>query len=611
MTKVTLNDVQTGYNSTATTNSNYAIIEKAFDNTLSRDGTSPNQMEAVLDMNTNRIINLAAPANPNDAVRLQDLSVSVVASNDALLFSSKASATAAKVPSSAGYVQTAGYATPGDSGGGVYARVLSQPTHDAWFQTADGAFWELASNEVWIEQLGASPDNPDNSANINSAAVFAALKGKTLRAAAGPYTIKNKCVIRNTCRLGGSTWNYAGDSSIIAVEVSTGSADTPLDQFYTDSMELPSIVNLNKTTTGWLQTGVLGTVGLRFVNPYRSRFTVPKVSGFETNMAVLAVGSAAIGAYYNQFFFGDLADGKIALDLTPGSNGTVNENLFYGGRFFISSSEGTQVADTRFVVNPGNGNKFMHCAFEGNAPEFHIANTGQFMDLVSCRYEAGGGGKVRINDSGQQTCIVGGVNPINGVTWSGGTNVTGSGRAMVQASDGMIQSSNAGNKGVVIAYNRSADSSPAFAIFGSTSNDPMNAATSDTSWTVSMTANGIYVKNATDSQFNARTFMSNSSFYVGDGTAAITTMPRLTGFVTGGINYLRILQTDFLDLNKAGAAYKIANLQVVGPRISGWTTPTGTATRTGFATSTATTANVAEALMALIQDLKTHGLLGA
>jgi hypothetical protein len=63
----------TGFLSYFTHNSNADKIEEAFQNTVSRDGSSPNQMEAVLDMNSNRIINLGAPKDPTDAVRLQDV----------------------------------------------------------------------------------------------------------------------------------------------------------------------------------------------------------------------------------------------------------------------------------------------------------------------------------------------------------------------------------------------------------------------------------------------------------------------------------------------------------------------------------------------------------
>jgi hypothetical protein len=52
-------------------------------------------------------------------------------------------------------------------------------------------------------------------------------------------------------------------------------------------------------------------------------------------------------------------------------------------------------------------------------------------------------------------------------------------------------------------------------------------------------------------------------------------------------------------------------LQVVGARKTGWTAATGTATRTSFATSTVTTAALAQAVKALIDDLISHGLIGA
>lgn len=77
MTKVILNNVGTLTNTTTAVgniNSNSATIETAFDNTLSRDGTSPNQMESTLDLNSNQIINLPTPATADSPLRLQDLS---------------------------------------------------------------------------------------------------------------------------------------------------------------------------------------------------------------------------------------------------------------------------------------------------------------------------------------------------------------------------------------------------------------------------------------------------------------------------------------------------------------------------------------------------------
>lgn len=71
--KVTLPPIQSGYRSSTALNSDLAAIEAAIENTLSRDGTAPNQMEADLDLNDNRIINVGEPVDDTDAARLTDI----------------------------------------------------------------------------------------------------------------------------------------------------------------------------------------------------------------------------------------------------------------------------------------------------------------------------------------------------------------------------------------------------------------------------------------------------------------------------------------------------------------------------------------------------------
>lgn len=53
----------------STINNNMAAIQTAFENTLSRDGTSPNQMTADFDMNSNQILNLPAATTSTEPVR--------------------------------------------------------------------------------------------------------------------------------------------------------------------------------------------------------------------------------------------------------------------------------------------------------------------------------------------------------------------------------------------------------------------------------------------------------------------------------------------------------------------------------------------------------------
>lgn len=76
MTKIVLNNVSNPNDLTtafANINTNNATIASASDNTLSRNGASPNQMQAPLDMNSNPIINLPVPISTSSPLRLSDL----------------------------------------------------------------------------------------------------------------------------------------------------------------------------------------------------------------------------------------------------------------------------------------------------------------------------------------------------------------------------------------------------------------------------------------------------------------------------------------------------------------------------------------------------------
>jgi hypothetical protein len=74
--KVTLGSVGNIDNSLLSTiNNNNALTTTAINNTLSRDGTIPNQMFANLDMNSFQILNLPAPGSINSPLRLADVAV--------------------------------------------------------------------------------------------------------------------------------------------------------------------------------------------------------------------------------------------------------------------------------------------------------------------------------------------------------------------------------------------------------------------------------------------------------------------------------------------------------------------------------------------------------
>lgn len=71
MAKLSLTRLAGGYLSTAAVNANYTLMETALDNTLSRDGSTPNTMSADIDMNSSgRITNMLDAVNNQEPITL-------------------------------------------------------------------------------------------------------------------------------------------------------------------------------------------------------------------------------------------------------------------------------------------------------------------------------------------------------------------------------------------------------------------------------------------------------------------------------------------------------------------------------------------------------------
>ncbi len=88
MAKVDLADVGSVANAisfAAAVNDRLTKIESAVENTVSRDGTAPNQMGADFDMNSHRIMNTLDPVNANDVITLGWLANEFAATADLLL----------------------------------------------------------------------------------------------------------------------------------------------------------------------------------------------------------------------------------------------------------------------------------------------------------------------------------------------------------------------------------------------------------------------------------------------------------------------------------------------------------------------------------------------
>lgn len=80
---------------------------------------------------------------------------------------------------------------------------------------------------------------------------------------------------------------------------------------------------------------------------------------------------------------------------------------------------------------------------------------------------------------------------------------------------------------------------------------------------------------------------------------------------TSALDALRFTGASGWTMGFASGSFRIGGTQVVGARRTGWSAPTGTATRAAFDTSSVTLSALAERTKALLDDLTTHGLIGA
>lgn len=88
------------------------------------------------------------------------------------------------------------------------------------------------------------------------------------------------------------------------------------------------------------------------------------------------------------------------------------------------------------------------------------------------------------------------------------------------------------------------------------------------------------------------------------------TTPNSTTTLTAGLVVEQDGTATITNNANVGGEYRVDNTRVVTNRVTGWAAATGTASRATFATGTVTTAQLAQRVKALIDDLMTHGLIG-
>jgi hypothetical protein len=149
MAKLTLADVvnlQNEPTAVGVINANSALIETALENTLSRDGTTPNSMSASLDMNSNRILNLPAPIDSTEPLRLGDIL-------DYLEGDAIGAGTASLADTG-----TSGHTVPFLDGANAWSAAQTYTANSTWTYTDAGA---TAGPILTLERVSSSPTSSD------------------------------------------------------------------------------------------------------------------------------------------------------------------------------------------------------------------------------------------------------------------------------------------------------------------------------------------------------------------------------------------------------------------------------------------------------------------
>jgi hypothetical protein len=150
MAKLTLTDLANLESQTTAVqaiNNNNALTEAALENTLSRDGTSPNSMNADLDMNSKRILNLPAPLTNTEPVRLGDIGgLTGLSVTSLATMAGYASAAAASAAAAASYVGSATQAPKWTTGRTITLSGAISGTSPSWDGTTNLAFSGITVN---------------------------------------------------------------------------------------------------------------------------------------------------------------------------------------------------------------------------------------------------------------------------------------------------------------------------------------------------------------------------------------------------------------------------------------------------------------------------------
>lgn len=509
-------------------------------------------------------------------------------------------------------IRMLGYAANGDGGGGEWFWSASSTAADNAGTIVDpsaagaGRWLRLFSGPVNVKWFGAKGDGATNDSDAFQDAIdyVDSLGGGQIDV---PFesgeTYKANIVIadRRGVHLHGTGWtkqSYASGSTEITRCIKPYDVTLPVirigDDSGTSSLTLTSgtmLSNLTLCGTGASR----GQIGLKIIGgAYRCVYDNISILGFTLKGIYVVVASTKF-AYY-QFFTGlsvicaDAGAACIYLDGSGnGAGGSTNVTSFFFDKVTIATgtdatcrgivvkSAQATFSDTYVQLSNSRHDIGLELIQVGTEAAPNVTGNNLIIDGVG-RFEDNNGSPIY---RGIPTVFMN----IPAVTVAGQKPISNYLRGSFTI-DGLIRLSDSGVPAVTIdpeVYEGSAVMSDQVspANFGAYSwfRSPI--------MTDGKVANKLYFVNLINPEL--------TNLYVSAGTGVT---PQLTFTAPTGVNVT--------------THWSVNGYQVVGARVTGWaTTYAGSATRSTFDTTTVTTAQLAERVKALLDDLITHGLIGA
>lgn len=212
-----LGTIASGFFSRQSLNDNFNEILSAFDNTISRDGSTPNAMAADLDLNSNDVLNVGSLQSQTLKVGGVNITPTTTFSDANFLrtYDTVADLEGSNVPAAINNIRTAGYHSSNDGGSAMYTRADSEPSHAGKIQSNDGAWWELVAVNGFadVRQFGAKGDGTtDDSTAVTNALNYSSSEGVTVFAFPGTYLLSSAVTVPAFARLFGH-----GEKTVFAV----------------------------------------------------------------------------------------------------------------------------------------------------------------------------------------------------------------------------------------------------------------------------------------------------------------------------------------------------------------------------------------------------------